>query len=56
MDLTVAKSGGPEMKWLEVAMKDNATRSSIAVRTRFESFRLIVSSNYPFLHEVAEGF
>lgn len=56
MDLTAVKSGEPEMKRLEVAMKDSATRSSTAVRTRFESFRLIVSSNSPFLHEVAERF
>lgn len=49
MDLTAVKSGERDMKWLEVAIK---TRTSIEIRTRFESFRLIVCRNDPFLCEV----
>lgn len=54
MDLATANSGGPDKKWLEKAIKENATRTNMAVRTRMESFRLMVRSKRPFLSEVVE--
>ena len=54
MDLTAAKSGGPDMRWLDKSIKENATRTNMRVRTRLERFRIMVRSKDPFLREVAE--
>lgn len=56
MDFTAAKCGEPDTKWLEMAIKENTTRTSIAIRTRIESLCLIISSKIPLYHEVAERF